>query len=595
MNGEIKLGSERFIRVILFLAIIVFSFHGLAYELCAYKEPAPISGTPKLHKQKIQLHRDLGLKPSFKTEKILSAKILADTEGEIKSFYAYDFKKLKYYTTTARCRGVFPIGAGYYLNVYVEESQSVDDNKITSIKNEFISNILPKETDYFGTPYFGSPPSDGFTLLILDIQDDYNSGFNNSTYTAGYFDSRNEYSGLANSNARHMIYLDSNPGLEGFNPNSPASTKSFLGTLAHEFQHFIHFNIDPTEDTWVDEGLAGLARYVCGYGHRTSHVTAFAESPGTSLTTWNDELANYGATYLFMLYLATHYGGATTTKNIVANNGRGITGINNALRQSGYSVTLNDIFKKWVIANYLNDSSVYGGIYGYNDGFSGISTAPGNIQITSSHSLYPALGGGLVDQYAANYIKFSNLGGTYNNFILIPYNLSSEDEQSYSYTGILGSLILSLSGINDQMGMSGVQEGSSNPTPQVKTDLSENTTVYSSGGVTTSGESRGGCFIATMAYGSPLAQEVVILREFRDRYLLTSIWGKSLVVLYYKYSPEFISFISNHEYLRILARVSLYPAIGLSYGIIKAPRATYFLGLGLVFAVGLLWAKKRRS
>jgi hypothetical protein len=45
-----------------------------------------------------------------------------------------------------------------------------------------------------------------------------------------------------------------------------------------------------------------------------------------------------------MLYLAEHYGGATSTKNIVANTGRGIDGINNALWQSGYAVTVNDIF-----------------------------------------------------------------------------------------------------------------------------------------------------------------------------------------------------------------------------------------------------------
>jgi hypothetical protein len=34
------------------------------------------------------------------------------------------------------------------------------------------------------------------------------------------------------------------------------------------------------------------------------------------------------------------------------------------------------------------------------------------------------------------------------------------------------------------------------------------------------------CFIATSAYGTPMAEEIQILREFRDEYLLTNRWGK---------------------------------------------------------------------
>jgi hypothetical protein len=64
----------------------------------------------------------------------------------------------------------------------------------------------------------------------------------------------------------------------------------------------------------------------------------------------------------------------------------------------------------------------------------------------------------------------------------------------------------------------------------------------------------GGCFIATAAYGTPTAEQIDVLREFRDTVLLESITGSRFVALYYQFSPPVADFIAGNELLRTLVR-----------------------------------------
>ena len=134
-----------------------------------------------------------------------------------------------------------------------------------------------------------------------------------------------------------------------------------LGTLAHEFQHLIHWRWDDDEDFWVDEGLAGYAEELVGFPEADPDaVPEFLKAPHTSLTDWNftSSARSYGVTYLFMSFLAERYG-HELVREFVAQPRNGTDGLDAAMAARQETDRFVDAWQMWTVGNYAFEDDRY--------------------------------------------------------------------------------------------------------------------------------------------------------------------------------------------------------------------------------------------
>lgn len=97
-----------------------------------------------------------------------------------------------------------------------------------------------------------------------------------------------------------------------------------------------------------------------------------------------------------------------------------------------------------------------------------------------------------------------------------------------------------------------------------------------------------GCFIATAAYGSPSASSVQVLREFRDRRLLTNGPGRAFVRWYYEHSPAAAQYLNDHPLLKPAVRAALAPVVAVACFLTRTTAAVQFAFLILMGALAVI-------
>ncbi|MBI4651663.1 hypothetical protein HY745_10340, partial [Candidatus Desantisbacteria bacterium] len=412
-NEEMRFELKKFNKnSIFFLLFFLLLKSGLHADDIAYL-PGASCGVPVIWVMEKKL-KDMPLRALTRNELMkrgrvsMIGQVQYDTLGEVRGMWNI-FQNTKWQQTSAVCRKVTDniyiyVALDVWYDADVNPSGYVTGADVDQIAAKFStdsSNIYTRTRDVFGQEQEkGLDNDEHVTIFLLDIDNDLalKNNWINKTWVGGYSTRMDDYPDGTNnlhSNERKIIYLDayptfehgkvyyesskvklkdSKPTIDHYDDDPgiyfPEGPESIYSILAHEFQHKIHGFYDPDEELWLEEGCSELAGVVNNLSSRSmwpqkSHLKAFFENSNDNLLTWKDSVRDYGVSLMFLTYLNDHFSGDAFINSLVKNKEKGVTSINDNLIDYGFTETFKEIFNKWAIANYFDDTTSFSGVYAY--------------------------------------------------------------------------------------------------------------------------------------------------------------------------------------------------------------------------------------
>ncbi len=171
----------------------------------------------------------------------------SESDVEVKTFKAIQISSSGIQTTENVTAEL--VREGTHVELYLKQGQTMTDGDLDFVVNKFDA-MYSTVTGRYGT-HTDLDNNGKVIILFYDVNETLNA---NAGYVAGFF-SPNDLTGDSSGNNAEILYVES---------QVPGDIENIFGTVIHEFQHLINWNMNAIEnskesDLWLNEALSASA------------------------------------------------------------------------------------------------------------------------------------------------------------------------------------------------------------------------------------------------------------------------------------------------------------------------------------------------
>ena len=241
-----------------------------------------------------------------------------------------------------------------YAAVNPERDVALNLSELQNLAEAFDETIYPETIALWAPDPKPSHHGDERIVILITV------GYTKTNALTGSYPRRGDMPG--------ELYPD--PSRTGFlkfemSLHNEVTTSYLLSGAAHELQHLIQHHFDGDEESWLNEGFSVLtSAYLDYFKWDQALILPAQNQPYAQLNLAPERMCGYGCGFLFATFILERLG-LESLREFAQHPENGLAALDALLAEHDSGLDTETFFADFVLANYLRDSQLADGRYGY--------------------------------------------------------------------------------------------------------------------------------------------------------------------------------------------------------------------------------------